>query len=390
MKFLLIVTTIFCVQDVLGKRDAFKPIHSWEKDSPRLKNSIPTTISHNPKQKELFMSIPRTSESILDTLSEIKGHDRDQKSSTISAFSGSVKTPLISVQRAVVDECQRLWVIDSGRLEDQDVRGEYKNESAFIVAFSLKKSGYPEVIRHKIPTTLVREPQYFGQLAVDVINPGRCCRHTYIYIPNYSDATLYVYDNKRKKMWKFNDDSFQHEKLTYPGNDQGYKYGIHTVAVGERDSENHRTAYYIAGSGTKLWSVNTKILRNKGSAFNPEFLGDHEIKPDALAMAYDSKTKVLFFGASNTKQIICWNTEKQFNEQNLDVVFQSDDTMSVRDISIDHDGIVWILAEVLQSNSVLFLWKKSKPLIKIWRADAALAIDGTRCSKDVTGQFGFS
>uniref|UniRef100_F6K8S5 43.9 kDa salivary yellow-related protein n=1 Tax=Phlebotomus sergenti TaxID=85759 RepID=F6K8S5_9DIPT len=313
---------------------------------------IPTGVTHDAKSKKLYFGIPRLHPNIPYTLAELdttKYNRSEVRSPPLSKFNSQSKEKFTSIYQPVIDDCRRLWVLDVGKVDYHKKDNEYPTKNPEIIAFDLNQPGNPEVHRYELTGDVAQTPLGFGGFAVDVINP-KCTKtdETYVYITNFIDNTLIVYDMKNKDAWKFKDDSFKPDlkntAFTHHGKEHPYTTGIFGIALGDRDKNGHRSAYYLAGSSTKLYNISTASLKEKDTHLKPTLLGERGFKTEAIALAYDPKTKVIFFVESNSRQVSCWNTQMELKPENTGVIYSNAYFVFGTDIMVDTDGILWFMA----------------------------------------------
>nr|ABA43049.1 42 kDa yellow-related salivary protein SP03 [Phlebotomus perniciosus] len=384
MKIFLCLIAVVSLQGVLAydieREYAWKNI-SFEGIDPAsysVKNSIVTGFAHDADSKKIFITIPRLNP-VPITLTELDTTKHPEGSPPLSKFPGSDK--LISVYQPVIDECRRLWIVDAGQVEYKGDEQKIPKKNAAIIAYDLTKDNYPEIDRYEIPNNVAGNPLGFGGFAVDVTNPKEGCGKTFVYITNFEDNTLIVYDQEKKDSWKISHDSFkpEHESiLTHNGAQHILKLGIFGITLGDLDEEGNRQAYYLGGSSTKLFRVNTKDLKKKAGQIEFTPLGDRGSHSEALALAYDPKTKVIFFIEYNSKRISCWNTQKSLNPDNIDVIYHSPDFIFGTDISMDSESKLWFFSNghpPIENVQLTF----DKPHFRLISMDTKKSIHGTKC-----------
>uniref|UniRef100_C6FWF1 Yellow-related salivary protein n=1 Tax=Phlebotomus arabicus TaxID=578135 RepID=C6FWF1_9DIPT len=347
--------------------------------SYNIENTIPTAFAHDAISKKIFITIPRRYPQVPITLTELDTSKHPERSPPLSKFPGS--DDLINVYQPVIDECRRLWIVDAGEVEYKGDEQKYPKRSAAIIAYDLTKNNYPEIGRYEIPRKISGNPLGFGGFTIDVTNPTEGCGKTFIYITNFEENTLIVYDQEKKDSWKISHGSFKPEHdsvLTHNGKEHKYKVGIFGITLGDRDPEGNRPAYYLGGSSTKLFEISTEYLKKKGAKFDPVRLGDRGPKTEAIALAYDPKTKVIFFAEADTRQVSCWNTQKPLNHKNTDVIYASAKFIYGTDISIDSESQLWFLSNGHPPVENLKL-SFDKPHIRLMRVDTEKSIRRTRC-----------
>nr|AGT96460.1 yellow-related salivary protein [Phlebotomus orientalis] len=384
MKIFLCLIVVVSLQGVLAyhieREYAWKNI-IYEGINPasyNIENSIPTAFAHDATSKKIFITVPRINP-VPITLTEFDTTKHPEGSPSLSKFPGSDK--IISVYQPVIDECRRLWIADVGQVEYKEDEKKFPKQNAAIIAYDLTKDNYPEIDRYEIPSIVAGNPLGFGGFAVDVTNPKGGCGKTFIYIANFNDNTLIVYDQEKKDSWKISHGTFkpEHESiLTHNGAQHILKLGIFGITLGDLDAEGNRPAYYLGGSSTKLFRVNTKDLKKKDGQIEPTPLGDRGSHSEALALAYDPKTKVIFFTEYNSKRISCWNTQKSLNHDSIDVIYDSPDFIFGTDISVDSDSKLWFFSNGHPPIENLQL-TYDKPHIRLISMDTEKSIHGTKC-----------
>nr|AAX44093.1 salivary protein [Phlebotomus ariasi] len=347
--------------------------------SYNIENSIPTAFVHDALSKKIIIAIPRLYPQVPITLTQLDTTKHPERSPPLEKFPGSDK--LTSVYQPMLDECRRLWIVDVGQVEYKGDEQKYPKKNPAIIAYDLTKDNYPEIDRYEIPINIAGNQIGFGGFTVDVTNPKEGCGKTFIYITNFEDNTLIVYDQEKKDSWKISHGSFkpEHESnFSHNGAQYKYKAGIFGITLGDRDPEGNRPAYYLGGSSTKLFEVSTEALKKKGAKFDPVRLGDRGRHTEAIALVYDPKTKVIFFAESDSRQISCWNTQKPLNHKNTDVIYASSKFIFGTDIQIDSDSQLWFLSNGQPPIDNLKL-TFDKPHIRLMRVDTKNSIRRTRC-----------
>nr|QHO60691.1 salivary yellow-related protein [Sergentomyia schwetzi] len=331
---------------------------------------VPMGFAHYVDDKKVFIAIPRKEPGILETLTEIDD-DMKNKSPRIKPFSGKPTVPLVSIYQPVIDDCKRLWVLDAGSAEYTGHDAPTAQRPA-IIAFDLTNAEYKEIIRHEFTSS---EPLGFGGFAVDVVDPKNC-NEVFVYMTNFKENSLYIYDHTKENSWTINLKSFQPDKETVLENFT-YEVGIFGIALGKRNAQLNRSAYYISGSSTVFWSIETNLLRVKAprNVYTPKKIGDRGDDTDAIALAYDPDTEVIFFAEVKKRRITCWKTSTPFNTDNMGVVYESDNLKFVTDISVDSAGDLWFLSNADPPTGT----KNPDDDILLLKVKASDAIQGTKC-----------
>lgn len=173
-------------------------------------------------QSKIFVTVPRFLPGVPITLGTMTGQRRNG-GPVISAYPdytwqsshGKNCDGITSVFRVTIDECKRLWVLDTGRIGDEQLCRPQ------LLVFDLRSDRL--IHRFKFPVTQVRTGMsLFVTPVVDVRDPGPAgrCENTMVYIADVTGFGILVYDLKRNRSWR------THNKLVYP---HPY-YGTFTVA----------------------------------------------------------------------------------------------------------------------------------------------------------------
>lgn len=255
---------------------------------------------------------------------------------------------LISTFEPVLDKCGRLWVIDTGVLENN---GEVIVKNAQLWAFSVEQG--PEhaklIRRFDFPKNVVQTGRGLFGLTVDILH-GQC-DETFVYIPNLIDGRIVVYDFFKHDAWYFENYSFEGDAtesdFTYEeGLAIRFKAGIASIALGpeEKDSPGHfRTVYYTAGSSTGEYSISTRVLRDQKKSpditdADLTLVGYRGKDSQAMASVFDEDNGVLFFAEVQSGRVRCWNTQKPLRPENIETIFESKKFVYGSHISVSERG----------------------------------------------------
>lgn len=173
-------------------------------------------------QSKVFVTVPRFQAGVPITLGTLNGQKRGG-GPVISAYPdyswqsshGKNCEGITSVFRVAIDECRRLWVLDTGRIGDVQLCRPQ------LLIFDLRSDRL--IHRYKFPQSQVRTgASLFVTPVVDVRDPapaGRC-ENTMAYIADVTGFGILVYDLRANRSWR------THNKLVYPYPN----YGTFTVA----------------------------------------------------------------------------------------------------------------------------------------------------------------
>ncbi|GJQ83890.1 putative melanin biosynthetic process [Trypoxylus dichotomus] len=355
---------------------------------------IDTDVYYGRKNKYIFITIPRFQPGIPATLGTV----------TVSKTTGDpVIRPypswkwhrypkkcrqdrIVSTYRVKVDTCGRLWVLDTGRLSEDQVCPMQ------ILAFDLESNKL--VHRGIIPQSLLKPTSILVTPIVEILNGN--CQDTFVYIADTVAFTLIIHDVKNGAFWKASD------KTMYPypnyssfgilGDTFDLVDGILGMDIGPIISREQRKLFFHAlSSVTENW-VLTSSLRNR-SLFgeypwvHPNIFhvynGTRRSQSAAQAIEKDG---VSFFGDLTELTINCWNTATDFGPENIDVVEYNPETLQfpsgikVINNPIDGSQELWILTSKLQK-VIAGTLKSPETNFRIMTIKVDDALSDTKCKK---------
>ncbi|XP_055680108.1 L-dopachrome tautomerase yellow-f2-like [Lutzomyia longipalpis] len=293
------------------------------------------------------------------------------------------------------DKCNRVFFVDIG------VVNYYRNTTYYVqnpalVAIDLPTNGcdsrdFPTNRRAEFPPNIAaRGNDGYGSVVLDYQASGEC-DDLFLYIPNAFYDFLLVYDYKNDKFWNVNHETF-HPVLpesffifdkTFPFQ---APFGIYPITLGQSDENGDRKFYYAPMASLNLFSVPTNIL--KDSTKSPDKYGEDDFKlvgqkeshHQSTSVVIDHNTGVMFFGGTESNQILCWNTKKPFKPENIEVIYESENLLVAYDVKIDAENNLWFISNHIP---VIFFSDNALDLneinTRVFRVKVADAIKGTVC-----------
>ncbi|XP_045478060.1 protein yellow-like [Harmonia axyridis] len=226
---------------------------------------------------------------------------------------------LISVYRIQIDECGRMWVLDTGRY------GEHLICPPQILAFDLKTNKV--IYRYEIPRDQYESRSIFVTPVVDV---RESCQDVFVYAADCQTYAIIVYDVKRGESWQIID------KTMYPypnfgtfdilGDSFDLMDGILGMALTPFVPGRDRKLFFHAmSSDTENW-VYTSDLRKQKST--PEIFHVYRGKrsSQSAAEAMD-RNGIMYFGLMSDVTFNCWDTSTEYGSPNIEVVDNNRTTM---------------------------------------------------------------
>ncbi|XP_055294951.1 protein yellow [Sitodiplosis mosellana] len=408
IRFLLILTFVLCIQNgfsaKLEERFHWKEVsYAWPSDAAKeeaiksgryqSENNLPLGLEV--WKSKLFITVPRWKSGVASSLNyvdieskesspalipypswEVNSLDSDGTVTTAETTGGRTNAPkatvvdgqladnssIISTFRIRVDECDRLWVMDTGLA---DILGNPKQiAQPALVIFDLNTNKL--IKRYTIPPAHIKDDTFFANVMVDA--PKNGCEDAFAYIPDLGAYGTVVYSYKADKSWRVRHNFFYFDPVNGDYNVGGVNFqwtdGVFSMALGEQTEQGTRTVYFHALSSTKEFSVPNYVLQNKTRALSSEsyydysFIGDRGPNGQSTAEFFDEKTKTLIYTQVNKDGIGCWNTSKPYTPDTQGIIDSDSDALVFpNDLKIDRNGNVWVLSDRLP----VFIYKKLNP-----------------------------
>ncbi|XP_011164537.2 protein yellow isoform X2 [Solenopsis invicta] len=291
---------------------------------------------------------------------------------------------LTSVFRVQVDECNRLWVLDSGKTELAKRSKQVCPPAIFI--FDLRTDTL--IKKYVLPDEYIKQDSLYINIAIDIRNND--CGSAVAYLADVWRYGVVVYDFFKDSAFRVEHHFFYPDPLASRYELHGIKFqwtdGIFGLALSPVDVHNERTMFFHPMSSFREFAVPTSVFRDKRTA---EFHSEKFMpvgKPRAKDYGHSSgsaidKNGVMFFNMVTRDSVWCWDTRKEYIPQNLGVIGTSNESLVFpNDIKVDHepDQSVWLLTNrlpmylygTLNSGSINY---------RVFKADVKEAIRDTVC-----------
>ncbi|KAK5640787.1 hypothetical protein RI129_009334 [Pyrocoelia pectoralis] len=242
---------------------------------------------------------------------------------------------MVSVFRIQIDECQRLWVLDTG--SDQGVQ----ICPAQVLAFDLKTNAL--VHRYEIPFDQIQQGSILNNPMVDVRKTDTC-QGTFVYISDTRGFAIIVYDVDNRQSWKVTDKTFHATpdfgRMCVPGAYFDVMDGILGMALSPYVQGQDRVLFYHSlASNSEQW-VWTSHLRNRSSFIttsnpNPDIFNVYCGRRDTQAspMAIDQRG-ISYFGLLYHTSLNCWNTNNPYGKYHIKELYNSPDIQYITGLKI--------------------------------------------------------
>lgn len=352
-------------------------------------NNIP--MGANIWNNKLFITVPRRRNGVPSSLNYVDMNNAQRHNVPLTPYpnwdvnrldyEGSER--IVSVYRMAIDECDRAWMIDTGLIEIPG--NNTRVQPAAILIVDLNTDAI--IRRYVLPDNVLRPASIPAYIVVDTTSTT--CDDAYAYIPDLAGYGLIVYSLKRNTAWRVNHNYFYLEPLRGEFNIGGIQFqwsdGIFSAGLSKIQDDGNRNLYFHSMAGSNLYSVSTRILKDRNLATRSyhgndfKFLGDRGEFAQTSASALHQPTGILFFGLVNQNGLGCYNTNKPFKRENF-VTLQKDSEKMIYpcDVKVAKDKIV-----LLTNNMPIFLYSKldyTQTNFRIWISDVRNVAKGTTCA----------
>lgn len=160
-----------------------------------------------------------------------------------------------------MDECDRLWFVDTGVIEYPDRRIVVQRPSIWIIDLNHDSL----IKRYEIPLSLVETGR--GLVSITVDETDGTCKNTFAYITDWFTSNLIVYSFKENRAWTVVHNYFHFDPLQGNFNVGGFQFsrrdGLFSVALTPRLNNGFKVAFFHAMVSDSEFVVSTEILRNE-------------------------------------------------------------------------------------------------------------------------------
>ncbi|KAB0793471.1 hypothetical protein PPYR_13091 [Photinus pyralis] len=319
---------------------------------------IDVDVHYTKNKNKIFVTVPRFQNGIPATLGLItpRSYNGNPVLAPYPSWSWHQnlkrcpRDRIVSVFRVKIDECQRLWIIDDGRMEDQRVCPPQ------ILAFDLKTDQL--VHRYEIPGDLLQSNSILVNIVPDVRDPRGSCVDTFVYVADCQAMALIVHDVQRGTSWRIIDKTFYPNPFFGTYNIAGQSFDIMDGLMGldlspYKPGQDRILYYHAMSSGSEQW-VYTSYIRNQSM-----FLQDTSPAPEIFhvysgqrqsqvpGMAID-RNGIAYFGLASDLSMNCWNTAVEYGTNNIGVLAQDN-------IALQFPSNVKVITNLLDKQELWFI-----------------------------------
>ncbi|XP_014367700.2 protein yellow isoform X1 [Papilio machaon] len=350
-RFFLLSYCIACCWQGLHAQNQFRVVRQWaeldfvypsEEAKQRAArenyyvrgNSVPIDVEvHHRKgsqKSRIFVSIPRfdAGRPVTFGIVEDDGRIRGYPDYSWHDNQGYNCDGMTSVFRVAIDECDRLWIMDTGKI------GEEQRCPPQILAFNLSTDEL--IYRHKVANTSYTTESLFITPVVDVRKKGDSCADTFVYVADVSGFGFLVLDVANDRTWRIK------HRLAYPFPSRGtftiqnesfeLMDGVLGMALSPLRPDGERYLYFHALASTTENVVSTSLLRNDSFIKNINAPANSmnpfpEERPNQAAAQAMDRNGILYFGLMDPPSVWCWNSATEFSTRNFHPVAINKETL---------------------------------------------------------------
>lgn len=304
--------------------------------------SVPIDVDFYHKAKQgsvVFITIPRFQNGVPVTLGYITNSVSPEGNPLIAPYPNWEWNRLghcdaiTSVFRVQVDSCDRLWVLDTGKLGDRQICRPQ------LLSFSLRTNKI--LSQYKFPKDQFKDDSLYVTPVVDVRKGpfGDQCGETFVYIADVTGFALIVYDHQYARSWKINNKLFypypNHGTFNIRGDTFDLMDGIIGLALSPVKENGDRTLYFHSLASRVENQVSTSVIRNHSLFEGNSEAAPRSFRPFSMERSSQSvaqsmdRNGVLFFGLLSDLAIGCWNSANypEYGGPNNEIVVVNPETM---------------------------------------------------------------
>nr|QNH91386.1 yellow [Harmonia axyridis] len=344
---------------------------------------------------KMFISVPRWKEGIPATLNYISLTDNNSKSPPLIPYPdwksnelGNCNTGMNTVYRIKADECNRLWVLDTGTYGIGNTTQQLCPYS--INVFNLRTN--QRIRRFEIPAELIKEGTFIANTVVDV---GKSCDDTFAYFSDELAYGMIVYSWAENRAWRFKHGYFFPDPLAGNFTIDGLTFnwdeeGVFGMSLSPRYVTGEKYLYFSPLASNREFAVSTNVLRNSSKvddSYN-DFIALENRAPNSHTTArVMDDYGVQLFNLIDQNAIGCWNSLLPYHPKYHCVVDRDDvGLIFPSDVKVDAHRNVWVMSdrmsnflqapEGLNYNEVNF---------RVYMAPMKVLIQGTVCDVGLEG-----
>ncbi|XP_011497445.1 PREDICTED: major royal jelly protein 1-like [Ceratosolen solmsi marchali] len=230
---------------------------------------------------------------------------------------------LVSVYRIAIDECDRMWMVDTGTVSGQSVC------PSKIVVFDLGKDKL--LFKYVIPLdqTAGRRASY----VCPIVEVGDTCDDAFLYVADVLAHGLLIYNLRTNRSWRLDNtpsnafgNDIEATNLTIVGENIDLTDGILGMSLSPRGFFANRYLYFNALASFFEKFVDANSLK-RSFIYEPIIYQSTRRRVSHAGAQATSKTGAIFFQLGEFTALACWNIERSFSPENIVELVQDEETL---------------------------------------------------------------
>ena len=244
-----------------------------------------------------------------------------------------------------VDQCGRLWVVDSGTVNIFTKERKRICQPQLLV-FNLKNKKL--LLRYRIPESVLEPHSILATVVADILDVTGRCREAFAYLADVTGFGLIVVDAHREKSWRVVGNYFYpyplHGHFKINNAEFDLMDGVLGLALSPpQNDKKGKTLYFHSLASVRESWVSAELLRNESNFQNyinrvadKFYVSQGTRAGQSASSTMNGEGSALFFSVMTKNSLNCWNPKLPYNEQNIveidrdDVTFQFASGLKVR------------------------------------------------------------
>ncbi|KAJ8684197.1 hypothetical protein QAD02_019989 [Eretmocerus hayati] len=294
-------------------------------------------------------------------------------------------TGITSVYGLAIDQCNRLWVLDTGILEHETYA---KTCQAQLLAFDLTRNKLAK--RIKIPNHIAQNDQGMTRLVKPIVETkGQQCDHTTVYMTDSAGHGLVIWNGIglfRLEGEVYNPIESARNVTSGGGRWLSVGGGVADMSLSPQIFPYEpRYLFFRPLASYDLYAANTRELTRSVYGYRIKYFGARDIlASQALGQAFSSDG-TLFLGLSAHTAIACWNRYRELARDNIEIIAQDSEKLQYASgVKVVPKAITKTLEElwVLSNRFIRFqlgALNFSDINYRILKSPVKDLVEGTRC-----------
>ncbi|CAH1134539.1 unnamed protein product [Ceutorhynchus assimilis] len=340
--------------------------------------------------EKMFITTPRWKEGIPSTLNYVPIVSATKSPALIPYPSleanelGNCERGLSTVYRIHVDQCDRLWVLDTGTF---GIDTTTQNPCPYAInIFDLRTD--TRIHRYEFRKEDTNSRTFIANIAVDL---GKTCEDAHAYFSDELGYGLIVYSLKENRSWRFEHSFFMPDPLKGDFNIDNLNFqwgeeGIFGMSLTAVQKNGFRIMHFSPLASNREFAVSTQVLQNSSKTEDSyhDFYYLEERGPNTHTTSrVMSHGGIQFFNLIDQNALGCWNTIKSYEPKNIGIADRNDQELIFpADVKIDRNNYVWVVSDRMPKFLISTLDYK-EPNFRVFFAPLEVLIKDTVCEDNI-------